>query len=84
MGIKDRRTKILLSLLLLSDVKFEYVSINGKLQNIFDLSFNQKTRGTISGLIREGLIEKPQAEKKTSKKEEKNMDEEKVEESSEG
>ncbi|OGK14391.1 hypothetical protein A3I50_01615 [Candidatus Roizmanbacteria bacterium RIFCSPLOWO2_02_FULL_37_9] len=66
MGIKDRRTKILLSLLLLSDVKFEYVSINGKLQNIFDLSFNQKTRGTISGLIREGLIEKPQAEKKNT------------------
>jgi len=59
MGIKDRRTKILLSLILLSDVKLEPVNFDDILQKIFDLSFNQKTRGTISGMIREGLIEKP-------------------------
>lgn len=58
MGIKDRRTKILLSLILLSDVKLEPVNFDDRLQKIFDLSLNQKTRGTISGMIREGIIEK--------------------------
>ena len=48
MGIKDRRTKILLSLILLSDVDLSEVSFDDKLQNIFDLRFNQKTKGTIS------------------------------------
>ncbi len=58
MGIKERRTKILVSLLLLSDVKFDYVSLNRTLQRAFDLSLNQKTKGTLSGMIREQLIEK--------------------------
>lgn len=56
MGIKERRTKILLSLILLSDDS--PIPFDEKLQTLFDLSFNQKTRGTISGMIREGLIEK--------------------------
>lgn len=58
MGIKERRTKILLALVLLSDVDFGVVDINVTIQKAFDLKFNQKTRGTISGLIREGLIYK--------------------------
>ncbi|MDO9028005.1 MAG: hypothetical protein Q7U68_04000, partial [Candidatus Roizmanbacteria bacterium] len=58
MAIKERRTKILLALYLLSGVDFSYVSLDEKTQKIFDLSLNQKTRGTISGLIKEGLIEK--------------------------
>lgn len=58
MGIKERRTKILLALVLLSDVNLESVPFDSKLQQIFDLSFNQKTRGTISAMIKEGLIEK--------------------------
>lgn len=72
MGIKERRTKILLSFFLLSKVhsnaaletgvNFEYVPIDLKLQTIFDLTLNQKTRGTISGLIREQLIEKKPGE----------------------
>ena len=58
MAIKERRTKILLSLMLLSDTNFTYVSFDHTLEKAFDLAFNQKTNGTISGLIREKLIEK--------------------------
>src|SRR3989344_3211746 len=58
MGIKERRTKILLALVLLSDVNLDYVTFDDKLQKVFDLTFNQKTRGTISALLKEGLIEK--------------------------
>ncbi len=58
MAIKERRTKILLALYLLSDVEFSSVSLDEKTQKIFDLSLNQKTRGTISGLLKEELIEK--------------------------
>jgi phenylacetic acid degradation operon negative regulatory protein len=60
MAIKERRTKILLALYLLSDVDFSYISFDEKIQKIFDLSLNQKTRGTLSGLIKEGSIEKSQ------------------------
>ena len=58
MAIKERRTKILLALYLLSGVEFSSVSLDEKTQKIFDLSLNQKTRGTISGMIKEGVIEK--------------------------
>lgn len=58
MGIKERRTKILLSLILMSDVNNQFLAYNENLQKIFDLTFNQKTRGSLSGLIKEGLIEK--------------------------
>jgi len=58
MAIKERRTKILLALYLLSNVELSPVNLDEKTQKIFDLSLNQKTRGTISGLIKEGAIEK--------------------------
>lgn len=58
MGIKERRTKILLTLFLLSDVNLTYVDFNEQALLPFDLSLNQKTRGTLSGLMKEGLIEK--------------------------
>jgi len=58
MAIKERRTKILLALYLLSDVEFSLINFDEKTQKIFDLSLNQKTRGTLSGLIKEGTIEK--------------------------
>ncbi|MDH7475896.1 MAG: PaaX family transcriptional regulator C-terminal domain-containing protein [Microgenomates group bacterium] len=68
MGVKERRTKILLALILASDlneqsltstnVNLSPVKLSEKIQKIFDFSFNQKTKGTISGLIKEGLIEK--------------------------
>jgi len=59
MAVKERRTKILLSLFLIADVDFSYLDLNERIQKIFDLTLNQKTRGTISGLIKEGAIEKP-------------------------
>lgn len=70
MPIKERRTKILLLLFLMSDLSvpssvgtkadetFNYIEITPTLQGIFDLSLNQKTKGTLSAMIREKLIEK--------------------------
>ena len=65
MGIKERRTKILMTLLLFSDIlhnpidqTFSPVNLNEQIQTIVDLTFNEKTRGTLSGLIREGSVEK--------------------------
>jgi len=58
MAIKERRTKILLSLFLIAGVDFSDVVIDERIQKIFDLTLNQKTRGTLSGLIKEGRIEK--------------------------
>lgn len=65
MGIKERRTKILLSLILLSNFSpngqsqsFSPVFFDEKVQTLFDFSLNQKTRGTISGMVRESFIEK--------------------------
>jgi phenylacetic acid degradation operon negative regulatory protein len=66
MGIKERRTKILLALFLLTSessssnqvISFSPVTFDGKIQTAFDIALNQKTRGTLSGLLKEGLIEK--------------------------
>jgi len=60
MAIKERRTKVLLALYLLSDVEHLFINLDEKVQKIFNLSLNQKTRGTISGLIKESAIEKPE------------------------
>lgn len=57
MGIKERRTKILLALLLLSDVDFSPVLFDQKLQTAFDLTLNQKTKATISLLLKDGFIQ---------------------------
>lgn len=61
MGIKERRTKILVSLFLLTDVNFLPTKFDDPIQKIFDIYLNQKTRGTLVGLIKEGLIEKTDA-----------------------
>jgi len=58
MGVKERRTKILLALFLVTGVDYSFVNFDEKIQKVFDLSLNQKTRGTLSGLIKEGMIEK--------------------------
>ncbi len=58
MVVKERRTKILLALLLLSDLNLGPVALDETVQKIFDLSFNQKTRGTLSALIKETQIRK--------------------------
>lgn len=56
MPIKDRRTKILLLLYLIGE--FEWVNVNEDLQRIFDLYFNQKTKGTLNSMVNKDLIEK--------------------------
>ncbi len=60
-----------MTLLLFSDVPknpvddhFPFVTIDEKIEKIVDLSFNEKTRGTISGLLKEGMIEKSSTEEK--------------------
>lgn len=58
MGIKQRRTKILISLFIITDVNFLPTEIDEKFQKIFDISLNQKTKGTLSGLLKEALISK--------------------------
>lgn len=63
MGIKERRTKILVALFLLSDFSFSFISFDEKIQLIFDLAFNQKTKGTISALIKDGMIEAGEGER---------------------
>ena len=58
MVVKERRTKILLSLFLIAGVDFPEITLDERLQKVFDLTLNQKTRGTLSGLLKEGMIEK--------------------------
>ena len=62
MGIKDKRTKILLALMFLGGEELTPVSLDKKIQELFDIPFNQKTRGTISSLIKEGVISKEEKE----------------------
>lgn len=58
MGIKERRTKILLSLFIIPQIIFDFLKYSDKIMQVFDLTFNQKTKGTISGMLKDGLIEK--------------------------
>jgi len=58
MGIKERRTKVLLSIFFMSDVSFSAVDIDETAQKIFDIALNQKTKSTINILAKEGAIEK--------------------------
>jgi len=46
--VKDTRTKILLSLILIGDVNFSPVVFDEKIEKVFDLSFNQKTKSIIN------------------------------------
>jgi phenylacetic acid degradation operon negative regulatory protein len=56
MSIKDRRTKILLSLLLLSSKDFEAISYTKDILTIFDLTLNRKTIATLKKLAKDGFI----------------------------
>lgn len=58
MGVKERRTKILLSLFLLSNVDFSNVFLTETTQTVFDFSLNQKTKGTLSTLLKDEAIQK--------------------------
>ena len=62
MGIKERRTKIITALFLLTDLSFKPVTFSEKIQKIFDISLNQKTKATLTSLTKEGLLEKIEIE----------------------
>ena len=68
MPVKERRTKILLLIFLSTDVNFSFVTLDLTLQKIYDISMNQKTKGTISSLIKAGLIEKNEAQYRLTEK----------------
>ncbi len=56
MGIKERRTKILLAFGLLGGIQLNFVTIDDSFLTLFDLSLNQKTKATLSSLERKALI----------------------------
>lgn len=56
MGIKDRRTKILLALALMSNETFVSVTFSSDICDVFDLTLNRKTKQTFAELVQEGLI----------------------------
>jgi phenylacetic acid degradation operon negative regulatory protein len=60
MGIKERRTKVLLASFLLSDINFTPITFNPFFESGFDLTLNQKTKATVSSMLKEGLIQKSQ------------------------
>ncbi|OGK35338.1 hypothetical protein A3A93_02915 [Candidatus Roizmanbacteria bacterium RIFCSPLOWO2_01_FULL_38_12] len=58
MAIKERRTKILLALLLMSGEDFYFVKFDNVFLPSFDLTLNRKTLSTLKNLEKEMLIEK--------------------------
>jgi len=58
MGIKERRTKILTIIFLISDLTQNPIVFDEKIQKIFDLTLNQKTKASLNSLERENLIQK--------------------------
>lgn len=58
MGIKDRRTKILLTLVLLSNDTSKVIPFDESTCDIFDLTLNRKTLSTFDTLVTEGLLKK--------------------------
>ncbi|MEK7071166.1 MAG: PaaX family transcriptional regulator C-terminal domain-containing protein [Patescibacteria group bacterium] len=57
MGVKERRTKILLMLFLLHDTGGGLISFQDQYQIIFDLSFNLKTKKTLAQMVKDVVIE---------------------------
>ncbi|NTU46049.1 hypothetical protein HGA88_00285 [Candidatus Roizmanbacteria bacterium] len=68
MGIKERRTKILLSLFLIADVDFSSLEITPEIQHVFDYSLNQKTASTFASLSKEGSIMKTDSQYQLTEK----------------
>jgi len=57
MGIKDIRTKILLSLLFMSSHEYKAVVFTKTIRTIFDLTLNKKTTTTLKNLEKNALIQ---------------------------
>jgi len=62
MGIKERRSKILLAFSLLGGSTAKAVKIDEMFMNVFDLSLNQKTKSTIHSLIKKGALRESSSE----------------------
>ena len=58
MPIKERKVKILLLLFLIKDTSFDFLQFSTQLLHMFDLTLNQKTKGTLSAMLKEGFVEK--------------------------
>lgn len=58
MPVKERKLKLLLLFFLSTDVEFAYVALSPEHLDLFDLTLNQKTKGTLSSMLKDGLIEK--------------------------
>lgn len=58
MGIKERRTKILVTLFFLGDLRFAPVELTEDVQKVFDISLNPKTKSTLRTMQKHGVIEK--------------------------
>lgn len=56
MGVKERRTKLLLAFFLLSEIDRTHIPLDDRFYIIFDIPVNNKTRANIKRLITEGLI----------------------------
>lgn len=56
MGIKERRSKLLLAFCLLGGKSAKPVEIDEMFLKVFDLSLNQKTRSTVQALIKKGSL----------------------------
>lgn len=65
MGIKERRTKLLLILFLLGELDLNYVELTPRAQEIFDLPLNYKTKSTLRALIKAELISSQEMESAT-------------------
>lgn len=58
MGIKERRTKILVTLFFLGDLRFAPVEFSEEMQSVFDISLNPKTKSTLRTMQKHNVIEK--------------------------
>ena len=58
MPVKERKIKLLLLFFLSVDISFDYVELSPDRLELFDLTLNQKTKGTLSAMLKDGLIEK--------------------------
>lgn len=57
MGIKDRRTKILMTMLLMSGDSFNEVALSPDVCSVFDLTMNRKTISTLSQLVKNEYLD---------------------------
>ncbi len=58
MGIKERKTKLFVALVLLGDLAYSPVTFDERIQKLFDISLNPKTKATFRAMEKKGYISK--------------------------